>query len=136
MRQTTLTRLGALGLVSSALLFGACSDDGGDTTATTAASGGDDTATTAADGGGGEGGTLTIENFAFSDITVAPGATVSVQNSDGTRHTVTPDEDGAFEAVELDGGASGETTAPSEAGDYDFHCAIHSSMHGTLHVEG
>lgn len=133
----TTRRLGA-GFLAGALLLGlgACGDDEDDASAT------DDTEATpdpgdteagAAEEGGGGG--ITISGFAFSEVTAAPGATVVVTNEDGAPHTVTPDEEGAFEEVRVDGGASGELTAPSEPGEYPFHCEIHRNMTGTLVVQ-
>jgi plastocyanin len=132
MRNSTWKRTGTALLAFGLLVLGACGDDGddgdastGDTTDTTAASGGD----TGADGGG-----LTISGFAFSEVSAAAGDTVAVTNEDGTTHTVTSDDD-SWEEVRVEGGASGEFTAPSDPGEYAFHCAIHTSMTGTLVVE-
>ena len=36
-------------------------------------------------------------------------------------HTVTSD-DGKWDSIELEGGSTGTVTAPSEPGDYSFHC--------------
>jgi plastocyanin len=131
MPNTTWKRLSTVLLLSGAVALGACSDDdGGDDDA---ADGGDDTTEeTTGDDASGEGG-ITAEGFAFNDATVAAGATVTVTNADGATHTVTAD-DGEFD-VSVSGGESGEFTAPSEPGDYAFHCEIHTSMTGTLTVE-
>jgi plastocyanin len=78
--------------------------------------------------------TITIKDFSFTTPdSVSPGATVTVDNEDGTAHTVTSDEGDAF-----DDAASGRTStfiAPTEPGSYPFHCSIHPSMHGTLVVK-
>jgi len=97
--------------------------------ATTAAAGG---ATTAA--GSAAADTITIKNFAFTAVKVAPGATVKIKNDDTARHTVTAD-DKSFD-VAVGSGASGTITAPAKAGSYAYHCSVHSSMKGTLVVEG
>jgi plastocyanin len=76
---------------------------------------------------------ITIENFAFQGATVAAGATVTVQNDDSTAHTVAADDD-AFDTGNVSGGETATFTAPSEAGDYPYHCNIHSNMRGTLTV--
>jgi plastocyanin len=79
---------------------------------------------------------ITIEGFAFeSGITVAPGQTVTVVNADGAPHTLTATND-EFDTGRLSGGASGTFVAPSEPGTYDFFCAVHPSMTGTLTVAG
>jgi plastocyanin len=136
MRNFTWKGTGAAALAATGLLLlGACGDDGDD-------EGTDDTEATGTDaddggegGGGGDGGGgLTIAGFAFSEVTAGAGATVAVTNEDGATHTVTSDDD-AWEEVSVAGGESGELTAPSEPGDYAFHCEIHSSMTGTLVVE-
>ena len=76
---------------------------------------------------------LVIEDFTFSELTVEPGATVSVENRDGGPHTVST-ADGSFGAGQVDGGATGEFTAPEEAGEYSYFCGIHPDMQGTLVV--
>ena len=133
MPNTTWKRLSTVLLLSGVVALGACGDDdegadatGDDTTEETTGDGGSD------DGASGEGG-ITAEGFAFNDATVAAGATVAVTNADGATHTVTAD-DGEFD-VSVSGGESGEFTAPSEPGEYAFHCEIHTSMTGTLTVE-
>ena len=57
-----------------------------------------------------------------------------MQNKDGVAHTVTAD-DGSFD-VKVGAGSTATFTAPATAGTYQFHCKIHSSMHGTLTVTG
>jgi len=79
---------------------------------------------------------ITIKDFAFGDpITVSPGATVTVTNMDTADHTVTADQGQAFDAKVKGGGGTATFTAPSQPGTYAFHCAYHSSMHGTLTVK-
>ena len=143
--RSTPQRTSAL-LLAAGLLFGlgACSDDSDDDAAddagTETTEGGgsaepDDGATTedteaeASDDGG-----IVISGFTFNAVTVAGGASVAVANEDGSTHTVTSDDD-AFEEVSLGGGESGELTAPSEPGEYAYHCEIHRNMTGTLTVE-
>jgi len=80
--------------------------------------------------------TITITNFAFSLLTVAPGATVTVKNDDSTPHSVVSDKDDQFATPNLDNGKSATFTAPSEPGNYAYHCGIHAStMKGTLTVK-
>ena len=100
------------------------------------ACGGDDD-----DGGGGgdagsgeDGPAIVIEGSAFSSSgKILPDQPVTVRNEDGFAHTLTPDEDGAFEGVELDGGESGEVEF-ADPGTYSFHCEIHTSMKGRVEV--
>lgn len=125
----------------TALGLAACGDNGDDVgagdTSTTAGSGRAD------DGYGGsgdsgdttEGTTVVAKDFSLTSITVAPGADVKVDNQGSASHTVTAD-DGDFDSGTVSGGSSGSFTAPSDPGEYAFHCEIHSSMTGTLTVEG
>ena len=78
--------------------------------------------------------TITIDNFKFSDVTVPPGAQVTVVNNDSAEHSVTSDTGGAFD-VEVDGKKQVTFTAPAQPGTYPFHCTYHPSMHGTLTVQ-
>lgn len=128
MRNSTSKRSRSLALLAAGLFvtLGACGDDDEDDAAET------DETTAAADDGGDDG--ITIEGFSFSDATVAAGSTVTVVNADNASHTVTSDDD-AWEEVEVGGSGDGELTAPSEPGEYDYHCEIHTTMTGTLVVE-
>jgi plastocyanin len=76
---------------------------------------------------------LKIEDFAFSELTVAAGATVEVTNADGAPHTVTAD-DGSFDTKTIDGGGTATFVAPDAPGAYAIHCTIHASMKGTVTV--
>jgi plastocyanin len=80
---------------------------------------------------------VTIQNFAFSpaSITVKAGTTVTWTNNDSAAHTVT-ENDG-----KSGGPASGDVNPGSTysftfktAGTYQYHCAIHPSMTGTVVV--
>jgi len=79
--------------------------------------------------------TITISSMSFGDpITVSPGAQIAITNKDSVEHSVTSDAAGKFD-VEVDGKEQKTLTAPTEPGDYAFHCKYHSSMHGTLTVK-
>ena len=78
--------------------------------------------------------TITIDGFKFSDVTVPPGAQVTVVNNDSAEHSVTSDTGGAFD-VEVEGKKQVTFTAPTQPGTYPFHCTYHPSMHGTLTVQ-
>ncbi|MHB1261881.1 MAG: cupredoxin domain-containing protein [Thermoplasmatota archaeon] len=80
--------------------------------------------------------TIVIQGFAYTPptLTVAPGATVSVQNKDTTVHTVSSTGSSAFTTNDIQGGATGSFTAPIAPGSYPFNCAYHASMTGTLQV--
>lgn len=76
--------------------------------------------------------TLTIAEFAYSELTVAAGTEFTITNDDGFAHTVTEADD-AFD-VAVDGGAS-EPLTIAEPGSYSIRCKIHPSMAGTITVE-
>ena len=80
--------------------------------------------------------TITIMNFGFSgDLTVAPGAVVTVVNHDSVTHTLTANgTKPAFDTGHISPGSSATFTAPSTAGSYAFHCQLHPEMHATLVV--
>ena len=76
---------------------------------------------------------ITIADFTFSvPETVEPGAEITVTNEDTALHTVTAD-DGAFD-VAAPGGETVTFTAPTEPGEYAFHCGPHPDMVATLVV--
>jgi plastocyanin len=79
--------------------------------------------------------TMTIANMSFGQpITVSPGAQVTIKNDDSAEHSVTSDTSGKFD-VDVEGNEQGTLTAPTEPGEYAFHCTYHPSMHGTLIVK-
>lgn len=78
---------------------------------------------------------ISVQDFAFSPLTVSPGATVTVANFDEFAHTVTA-TDGAFDTGDIDGSGAVTFVAPSAAGDYAFICTIHPTMAGLLTVTG
>jgi plastocyanin len=79
--------------------------------------------------------TITIANMAFGQpLTVAPGTQINIANNDSVEHSVTSETEGAFD-VEVDGHESKTLTAPTQAGEYPFHCKYHPNMKGTLIVK-
>ncbi len=93
-------------------------------------------------GGGGGGGStahsysVSVAYFAFSPagVSVAHGDTVVWTNNDTITHTVTSNT-----GAELNSGgiAPGMTYRHvfATAGVFDYHCAIHSTMHGAVTVQ-
>ncbi len=79
---------------------------------------------------------VSIEDFSFKSatITVKMGTKVTWANKDNARHTVTPDEDGAFQGSELL--AQGDTFSVTFAktGTFKYHCTPHPNMQGTVVV--
>jgi plastocyanin len=65
---------------------------------------------------------------------VPPGAQITIKNDDSAEHSVTSDTAGKFD-VEVEGMEQGTLTAPTEPGEYAYHCTYHPSMHGTLIVK-
>jgi plastocyanin len=86
----------------------------------------------------GAGTALKIMNFAYdpTPLTVKPGESVAVTNTDGAEHTVTSDQKGLFLADDVKQGNTVTFKAPTRPGTYTFHCQYHASMHGTLVVTG
>ena len=79
---------------------------------------------------------VTIQNFAFSpaSITVKTGTTVTWTNQDSTAHTVTEtDGKSGPNSGDVNPGAA-YTFTFSQAGTYQYHCAIHPDMTGTVTV--
>jgi plastocyanin len=81
------------------------------------------------------GSAVSIANFSFqpATITVPVGTTVTWTNNDSANHTVTAD-DGSFQSESLGSGATFSQTFAT-AGTFAYHCAIHSSMKGTVVVK-
>ena len=78
---------------------------------------------------------IRIADFAFSPVTltVSPGSTVTWTNVDATLHTVTSD------GTTFDSGSFGRNSTfqftASQPGTFQYRCAIHPSMRGTLVVQ-
>ena len=78
---------------------------------------------------------ITIANMSYGQpITVSPGAQITIKNDDSVEHSVTSDAADKF-SVDVDGNEEGTLTAPTEPGEYAYHCKYHPSMHGTLIVK-
>ncbi len=77
---------------------------------------------------------VSVVNVAFApaDIEVSVGATVDWINEDPFAHTVTA-RDGAFDSGTMEGGAVFAQTF-EESGTFEYFCAIHPSMTGTVTV--
>ncbi|HEY6473100.1 MAG TPA: cupredoxin domain-containing protein [Acidimicrobiales bacterium] len=116
-------RSGAIVLVlAGALLLASCGDGGGHPTASSGASASSDH--------------ITISNFMFSPMSddVAPGATVSVTNTDAVTHTLTA-TGGQFNTGEIGFHQTKTFRAPSTPGTYHYICQIHQYMLGTIVVK-
>jgi plastocyanin len=81
--------------------------------------------------------TIVINNFAFrpSSMTVKPGATVTVHNTDSTTHTLTEKASPRlFNTGDISPGQTKTFKAPTKPGRYPYFCTIHQFMTGTLIV--
>jgi plastocyanin len=130
-------------LISVGLIAAGCGDDdddSGDSAATTGT-------TTAADTGGGET-TVAMTEYEFdpSDLSVASGDTVALDNEGELPHNLTivegePTGGGAEVAAsdDIPGGESGTMTVDAEPGEYGMLCTIpghaEQGMTGTAKVE-
>jgi len=80
--------------------------------------------------------TINIQSFAFSPsaLTIQVGDTVTWTNLDSMSHTITSDS-----GTELSSSSFGKNGVYSHTfstvGNFAYHCAIHSSMKGTITVE-
>ena len=107
------------------LVVGACSDDDGTANDAPAAS---------AKGAAAGGDAVSIVDFTFkpADLEVKVGTTVTFTNNDDFAHTATA-KDKSFDTGNLDKDATFEHTF-DEPGTYEYLCAIHNSMTGTITV--
>lgn len=112
-------------LLAAALGLAACSGGPSTSSGPGSAAAGSSTVTTH----------LVIQDFAFhpADLTVSPGATITVTNRDSVAHTFTA-RGGAFDTGDIAPGATVKVTAPSKPGSYPYLCGIHQYMTGTLTV--
>ncbi|MUL78626.1 cupredoxin domain-containing protein [Mycolicibacterium sp. CBMA 226] len=126
----TTTRMAAV-LVATALAAGvtaACS-------ATAPAPNSTPSASAAPVTGPVQGPAITITALNFGDpLTVPPGASVTVVNSDDVAHTVTSKVKGQFD-VKVGGNAQTTFTAPTTRGRYPYFCVYHPGMVGVLIVQ-
>jgi plastocyanin len=129
-----MTRLIALAFATLLFLTG-CSSGTAPTTASSASPSAAASSTAAASTTATAAGPkISIADFKFgAPLTVTPGATVTVLNSDSAEHTVTADSGDAFN-VEVGDNGTATFTAPTRPGTYAYHCSYHPSMHGQLIV--
>jgi plastocyanin len=79
--------------------------------------------------------TVVIKNYGYvpQNLTVPPGATVTVRNDDLAIHTVTADNR-TFNTGNVFRSNTTTFTAPTQRGTYPFHCMFHNYMTGALTV--
>ncbi|MQS11234.1 hypothetical protein F7Q99_02755 [Streptomyces kaniharaensis] len=80
-------------------------------------------------------GTVTIRNFLFqpANLTVGPGAVVTVTNADTVEHTLTA-QDRSFDTGPITPGGTATFEAPTQPGAYSYLCTLHHFMRGILTV--
>ena len=118
-----------------AAIVTACGGSGGKTETTDTATVAESATAASVSSPATAGATITIENMAFgTPLTVAPGAEVRIANNDTVEHSVTSDTAGVFDQ-DVDGHEKATLTAPSQPGEYPFHCSYHPSMKGMLIVK-
>ena len=90
----------------------------------------------AAASGGAESATVGIDDLTFTpaDVEVAAGGSVTWNNAEDVPHTVTFSDDAIESSDELAQGDDFSATFDS-AGTYDYVCAIHPDMKGTVTVK-
>ncbi len=77
---------------------------------------------------------ISIADFVFAvPDSVAPGAQMTIKNSDSQAHTVTSTT-GAFDVM-VEPHGTPVFTAPSKPGSYPFACSFHGNMTSTLVVK-
>ena len=132
-RTNRLHRTLATALLAVGLVAGACGGDAED--AEDAAEAPEATEATEAPAAGATAGdTVRIVDFNYSpdELQVEAGTTVTFTNEDGFAHTATA-KDKSFDSGNLDEGDTFEHTF-TEAGTYEYLCAIHNSMTGSVVV--
>ncbi|MDD2878230.1 MAG: cupredoxin family copper-binding protein [Acidiphilium sp.] len=79
--------------------------------------------------------TVTINDYTFSPatLTVHPGDRVTWTNRDSVPHTATALDGKTFDSGTIDPGSNWSFTF-SKAGDYNYRCAIHPEMRGSVAV--
>jgi plastocyanin len=137
-----------IGAVFALAVFGGCSGGGGGATPTPVAATATPVAATVTPvaatptpatqaitcNATGTGTPVAIADFTYNpaSATVAVNGLVTWTNSDGARHTVTFDSGPNCGNLESGAIVTAQFTA---AGTYPYHCAIHSSMRGTVVVQ-
>jgi plastocyanin len=122
-----------LGLALGVAACSSDSDEAQDTPANEAV-GEEDPAGTEGSAAAPSGDTIVAANLAFdpTELTVASGTEITVENQDSTEHTFTVD--GTDIDEDLAAGDTANVTIDLDPGEYGWVCTIHPSMTGTLTV--
>ena len=78
---------------------------------------------------------VVISNFSFQpkSLSIPVGSTVTWTNNDSAPHTISAD-DGSFDSGNMAPGSNFSHTF-STSGNVLYHCAFHSSMHGSVEIK-
>ena len=129
-RARTASIIAAGALLLAVPACGSSDDDGGSPAPTTTTASPKDTGNV--ESAASTGTKIVIKDFDFTPKTLeAKAGSVTVQNEDGTNHSVTAD-DGAFDTGRFDSGT--KQLDVTEPGTYTYHCAVHPFMTGKLVV--
>ena len=123
--------------LSTALLLAACS--GGTTSTTAPVNTANAVATTAADAPCADSTGTTVVATSVADntwtqpLSAKVGDVITWTNGDTVPHRVALDDGSCAMSANIAGGGS-KSLVFSKAGTYPFHCAVHSSMKGTITI--
>ena len=79
---------------------------------------------------------VTIKDLKYdpAKLTIKPGETVEWTNKDDNNHTVTPDDEKAFDSSENLGAGDTFSHTFDQAGKFGYHCKYHPRMKGVITV--
>lgn len=137
-RNPRLRRTAGAAVLLATLVFGACGGDdemddaGADGTGTASAGATDEDTSSSEPAASGDAVDIVDFNYKPAKLQVKAGTTVTFTNADSFAHTVTA-KDKSFDSGNMAEGATFEHTF-AEAGTFEYLCAIHNSMTGTVTV--
>ncbi len=142
MRKSTITTIVVILviIVGGTALYLASKNDNKPTSNTSSTSGTTPASSTSSDNSNSSSqseasGKVSMVNMAFtpSQVTINKGQTVTWANNDSVAHTVTVDSGEGPNSQPIQPGESFSYTFKN-TGSFQYHCTIHSAMHGTIVV--
>ncbi len=76
----------------------------------------------------------TVGGFKWGPVSAKVGDVITWTNSDTAQHKVALDDGSCAMSANIAGSGGKASLVFSKAGTYPFHCAIHSSMKGTITI--